>query len=386
MESSSSVKNGFFDRKILGINFSDAFITGAVTIALPLLLVQRNIDVSTIGIVFSLLPIIFTITRVISASFADQIGFKKFFTLNGLANFLHIAIFWIANNPLLYAFGKIGEGWKNAFIWAVNRSSVITTSKHEHVYRGNSKINFARLLGLAAGSIAVGITIAKFSFGGVFAICLVFSIAIVLLSLLLKKDGSIKSFNFKATLKKLDLRNKSPLFKRTSIAMIFQTIATATLTGFALPIFLENKGLAFETIGLLFAGYYLINAAVIFIAIKMEFSAKKILNLQIAFFSIGAIGLIFAQNDLIFIPLLIMAAGDSLGGIIFEMIVANAAKGSKSVSVDVGWLHVPSHIGNSLGIFFGGFIIQFFGFSPLFIICAISFAIYTFLGKKIIQG
>ena len=61
------------------INFLDAFITSSLSIIIPLLLVARGFNVVQIGLVVSISPVIFVVSRSIFAAMSDQVGVRRFF-------------------------------------------------------------------------------------------------------------------------------------------------------------------------------------------------------------------------------------------------------------------------------------------------------------------
>jgi len=50
-------------KRILAITFLNFFISGGLTLAIPLLLLERNVDLAEIGLVISILPLVFLVAR-----------------------------------------------------------------------------------------------------------------------------------------------------------------------------------------------------------------------------------------------------------------------------------------------------------------------------------
>lgn len=61
-------------RRLVAVNVLDAFIGGAYMLTISLLLVERKIDIATIGVVFSAFPVAFAVCRMLFASAADTVG------------------------------------------------------------------------------------------------------------------------------------------------------------------------------------------------------------------------------------------------------------------------------------------------------------------------
>jgi hypothetical protein len=79
-------------RRLISVNVLDAFITEAYNLVIPLLLVERKIDLATIGLIFSILPLVFVISRFLFAAFADSLGLRSFFNLNAISNSASVAL------------------------------------------------------------------------------------------------------------------------------------------------------------------------------------------------------------------------------------------------------------------------------------------------------
>jgi len=67
-------------RRLVALNVLDAFIQGVYTWAIPLLLVERSISLTGVGVVFSIYGIVFPVSRMLLASAADGIGLKRVFS------------------------------------------------------------------------------------------------------------------------------------------------------------------------------------------------------------------------------------------------------------------------------------------------------------------
>ncbi|MFQ6065138.1 MAG: hypothetical protein ACE5L6_06650 [Candidatus Bathyarchaeia archaeon] len=81
------------------IQFLNSFISGVLTIALPLLMKERNIDIVIIGLIFACLPLIFQLTRMLFAIISDFLGRKLFFVLNGFLSILSGSVYYLAYTP-----------------------------------------------------------------------------------------------------------------------------------------------------------------------------------------------------------------------------------------------------------------------------------------------
>jgi ATP/ADP translocase len=60
-------------RRVNAITFLNNFVAGALTLLIPLLLLAQHVNLAEIGMVLSVLPIVFLVARLLFAAVADQI-------------------------------------------------------------------------------------------------------------------------------------------------------------------------------------------------------------------------------------------------------------------------------------------------------------------------
>lgn len=68
-------------KRILTITFLNYFVSGGITLTIPLLLLERNVDLAEIGIVLSVLPLVFMVVRLFLAALADLVEWTRFYLL-----------------------------------------------------------------------------------------------------------------------------------------------------------------------------------------------------------------------------------------------------------------------------------------------------------------
>ncbi|UCF45323.1 MAG: MFS transporter, partial [Candidatus Bathyarchaeota archaeon] len=116
-------------KRILAITFLNFFISGGLTLAIPLLLLERNVNLVEIGLVISILPIVFLVARLLMALVADLRGWNRFYLLlNCPASLLSTFIYFVASSTPMFLFGKIAEAVKESSYWAVNRTAIFSLS------------------------------------------------------------------------------------------------------------------------------------------------------------------------------------------------------------------------------------------------------------------
>jgi hypothetical protein len=69
----------------------------------------------------------------------------------------------------------------------------------------------------------------------------------------------------------------------------------------------------------------------------------------------------------------------------FEHTVLKVAKGSKNISVDIGLLHAPMRIAEFSSMISAGFLVQYLGYTPIFLATGIFFGVYCFLSLFILK-
>ncbi len=84
-------------RRSNAITLLNNFFSGALTLLIPLFLLDRNADLSQIGAVLPVLPIVFLIVLLFLAAFADRVGWSHIFILvNWPANFFSNFVYYVA--------------------------------------------------------------------------------------------------------------------------------------------------------------------------------------------------------------------------------------------------------------------------------------------------
>lgn len=114
---------------VLLIQVFNSFISGILVVALPLIMKERNINIVAIGLIFSLMPIVFQFGRTLFAIISDFLGRKLFFILNGFLCIISSSIYYLAHTPTEFLFGKVMEGTKDGTLWAVNRAYILEKSE-----------------------------------------------------------------------------------------------------------------------------------------------------------------------------------------------------------------------------------------------------------------
>jgi MFS family permease len=146
------------------INFLDSLIAYALSMLVPLLLLSRGVDVVSIGLVVSLSPVIFVISRSIFAAISDQIGVRRAFIFNGAMDVVAVGVYIVANNTLMFSIGKMLEGLRNGAMWAVNRTAIFMRNSGKEAIAESTRTQGIRTAAAAIGIVAAGVLLARYGF------------------------------------------------------------------------------------------------------------------------------------------------------------------------------------------------------------------------------
>jgi len=328
-------------KRILAITFLNFFISGALTLAIPLLLLERNVDLVEIGVVISVLPLVFMVVRILMAVIADSKGWNRFYILmNWPWSMLSTFVYFIAGSIPMFLLGKFLEALLS----------------HKQEEKDATRNIAVLLLSIAVGSAVAGFGISYFGFSFTFSILIVASGFIAIPSALLWKipKQNIKSDNprFREI---INLRRKGKMFWLVSITSVFFSLSFFPLSNLLLPVFMVQQiGYDYLAVGIAYMLYNLVAAIVIFGTLRFSIGIRRvILQSSIALF---ATFLLTSSNYYFFGLFLALAVAEGLGWIFLESIVAKATKGKPNVSVDIGLLFIPLRFAEFGSVLYAGFI------------------------------
>ena len=371
-------------KRIASISFLNQFIASALAVLVPLLLLQRGISIVEIGLILSALPFIFLFARMIFAAIADQSGFRPFFVIDWLTQVASIVIYIFAGTPFWFLAGKVTEGLRASAFWAVNRTAIF------YYARGKEAKMAVRLSAVRTAGSAIGTALAG-------AIAAVFGLHYALLALLAASlfQGfpavSLKPYKkgFVSIAKTFSLLlpfGKGGAFWFAAIALGLYAIATYPIFYLVAPIFMRvERGLGYDTIGYVIAGYFLLNTLSTWAGARFGIQFRSLALAQALIFGTGC-AFIALMGSSLFIPFfLLLAVADGLSLVMFEAVIAKATKGKPSVSTDIGFLHVPFRIAEFVSIIFAGFAFQYLGYPVVFSVSALAFAAYSYMGWRLLK-
>src|SRR5271157_3369952 len=319
------------------INFLDSLISYALSMLVPLLLLQRGVDVVSIGLIVSLSPIIFVISRSFFAAVSDQVGVRRAFIFNGLMNVVVVGVYIVANNTLIFSVGKMLEGLRNGAMWAVNRTAIFMRNSGKKAIAESTRTQGIRTAAAAIGIVAAGVLLVKYGFEET----LVFFglLGVVLLSLSFLVEGKRqRRVKMKEVLGQLDFRKRNDFLKKTSIVGIPQSVAAAVPLSLVFPLYLNSIGYSYWLIGIAIASYYVVSAATTLLFVRFGWGEKTVWIGALSFL-IGAVLLPFVGGEWAIPLMMIMGVGDGVSNPVWETLVFNSLRSSRDASSDVALLH-----------------------------------------------
>jgi predicted MFS family arabinose efflux permease len=373
-------------KRILAITFLNFFISGGLTLAIPLLLLERDVNLVEIGLILSVLPIVFLVARIFLALIADLKGWTRFYLLiNWPSNVLSTIIYFIANSAPLFLLGKLVEAMKESSYWAVNRTAIFSLSPKREETAATRNIAVL-MLSTAVGSAVAGFGIANFGFSFTFSILIVTAgfIAIPAAALWKIPKQNLKSNNRRFR-EIMNLRRKGRMFWLASITSVFFSLAFFPLSNLLIPVFMVQQiGYDYLTVGIAYMLYNLIASIVILGTLKFSLGIKRaILQSSIALF---ATFLLASSNYYVFALFVALGVAEGLGWAFYESIIAKATKDKPSVSVDIGLLIAPLRFAEFTSLLYAGFVAQNLGYAPIFVLSGIFFSIFSFLALYLIKN
>ena len=371
-------------KRVNAITFLNYFVSGSLTLIIPLMLLAHNVNIADIGIVLSILPLVFLISRLFFSAVADYVGWSHVFLLiNWPSTFLCCIIYYFALSLPAFAFGKFVESLRESSYWAVSRTAIYHLSPKR---AGNeaTKNNATIWIATAIGGGAAGLGIAYLGFSSMIAVLAIVSTTIGIPAFMFwKSSASIPIEKNTHVLAPLNPKGRTRTFWFVSIAIMFNSLAIYPLTTLLLPAFMSQQ-LAYNyiTIGILFMLYNAISAITTYLTVKYSLNFARATALTLI--SIAA-SFFLGWSSFFIVSLLALAFVRGFGIGFFEHSVLKVAKDSKNISVDIGWLHVPMRIAEFSSILSAGFLVQYLGYAPIFLTAGIFFGVYCFLSLFILK-
>lgn len=378
-----SAKNKDFSNA-LAINFTHTLIASAVGVLVPLYMLQKNIQVEQIGLIFSVLSIVMLIFRYVFAVIADIIGTRIIFLLSSITHAITIASYMLATHPLHFTVGKAFEGLRASTFWSVNRTEIYKIAEKD-AGKNAALISSLRGFGAFLGKAVMGIVLLFITIENAFLALIMISMLLFFYSLKIKnhhkQSEKIKLSSFINPLKKKRPRS----FWIDAIVLGINAFYEVSVVPLMLPIYLVTvvKVSAAE-VGIALALYSIAYTIAGFLAVRKNLSMHKVVLATIIF---GSLPFLFLTSmdftaNLFIITLLGVGAG--FGNVIDETSMAKVVRKSPAVSTDISVLVIPYRIIEFITLTLFGFAVAILGFYQIFIIVGASMALYSILAWKFI--
>lgn len=364
--------------RLLSVNLLYSFIAAALAVIVPLYLLDRNVDVASIGIVLSVAPIAFMVLRIFFASIADSVGTKTIAFVYSLANLLAVLIYLFTTSTLIFMGGTLMEGVRNSGFWAISRTEILMHNGRK--VPGSILAHFSGIRQVAdgLGRLSIGFLIAYLAFAKSFMVLIAISILLVVLVASMNGWRPGNLFIGKGTVRRI-LNNRPRGFWFNALGLTSISITSNMLLAFLLPIYAYSVlRFSFEQTGLIVALFSLISGLAMMLLMWRKAGSRPLMLLT-AMMVPALIAFPFLGSNIILL-IIILAIGNGCSMIMSEYLLADAVAGSDEVSTDIGLIYMPLRIAEFLFLFLGGFVIALWGYAPLFVICALCvgfFLIYA---------
>jgi MFS family permease len=363
---------------VLLIQVLNSFVAGVLGVVLPLMMMERNIDIVTIGLVFASLPLIFQLGRMFFAIVSDFWGRKLFFVLHGFLSVISNGIYYLANTPLEFLFGKVVEGTKDGSLWAVNRAFLLEHSERKWTILVH--LRTAVYVAFAVGSLLAGFLIVWFFYNGTLMLCVLIGAFCVPLAFFVVGERKEK-FSMERALHFLDFRKKARVFKVFLVLFFVMGLSFGLRSGFVFPLFLSVNGFDAEMVGLI-VGLQILLAGLFSYFFARRFEMRRLILWSGVLYTVMFVLLGFSGSVLAGVLVVVYGIVEGLLSIGQEGILSSIAK-EESYGIDIGLLMMGLHTGNTLSLALSGFLISWWGFVAPFLLSGFLFVVF-YVGSYLI--
>jgi len=360
-----------------------SFIVAAMTVMVPLYLLEKKVDIAWIGVILSVGPLSFMLIRIMFASIADDIGTKKIAIVYSISNLLAIAFYTVVASPIGFVMGTLAEGIRASGFWAIVRTELLSTEGSGKPGEVLARFSNIRQLGDGLGRVAIGFLLAYLAFTGAFIIMFALSAALLVLILTEKSASNASAHVDGNTLKRI-FKRRPPTFWHASVLQLLVWLPYDMMTSFVIPLYLlSSLKLGYQEVGIVLAALSLATGAFAILIMRLGLSNRTLLTLT----GLSAIALVafplMGHGGIWMVMPLAMGAG--CGTIVGEYILVDQVYRSRNVSTDIGVLYAPLKTAEFIFLSLGGVAIAAFGFAPLFFVLALSTALFVIFGRATIR-
>ncbi|VVC02567.1 Major Facilitator Superfamily protein [Candidatus Bilamarchaeum dharawalense] len=371
-------------RRVVIVNALYSFISAALAVLVPLYLIDQQVDLAQIGLLLAIAPLTFMILRINFASLADELGTKVIGISYSIINLLSIALYVVSNSILAIALAIFGESIRASAFWAIIRTEIIYESENPKAML--AFLSGVRQLADAFGRLFIGFVLVFLAFQNSFLFLGALSLILLYLTMGSKHETKkpLESVNYHQDVLKKIFKPHPATFWQASLLLGLASLPANMLLAFLIPIYAKaGLGLDYGQVGSLVAIFSFVDAAAVLLFMRWKINVNILL-----FFTILSIPALFTFpffGSLIVIPVVISAIGTGCSGILYEYILLDQIYRSKNVSTDIGVLNIPLKIIEVLFLSTSGFVIDQFGYQPLFVILAVATLLFVVFARAFIK-
>ena len=372
-------------KRVFAISILNNFVSAGLALVIPLLLLDRKVNLAEIGVIISILPLVFLFVRLLFSAFADKIGWIYFFILlNWPGTLFSAIIYFFANSTYGFLLGKVVEGVKESSYWAVIRTAIFSLApkkKAKEATRNHAFIFLSNAFGGGAAGLGIAYLGFSLTLGVMIFASIILGIPAALLCYAHRKNSKSK---VSSVIVSLNPRGKGKAFWFVSFTLLLFSLAKYPLITLVLPVFMAQQlRYDYSLIGIAFMLYYFISSLATFSTLRRSFGARGVvIQCLIALFST----FLLANLTIYFLPLfLAIAVAHGLGIGFYESIIAKVILNKLTVSVDIGLLLIPTRLAEFTSVLFAGFIVQSSGYAPMFAASGIFFTAFSGISFYIIK-
>jgi MFS family permease len=355
-------------RRLYTINFIDAFIVGAMTVMVPLLMAEKGVGIAAMGLVFAAAPLAKAAVRLASAAVADSLGDRIIYACFSVSNLLETVAYMLSSTAEGFAAGKLLDGCRESFLWSAIRPSLMAAAPDRKHFAFTDLLS-GRFVYNAIGSLAVGALFAFGGFGLPLAVMAALSAYVLASSLRLK---NIHKSETHVRLSDFSPFGRSRKFYELAGVFVAGAIFYNAVFYMLLPLYLSSQGFALGEIGLFYAGYFLVQGCMLHLISRHKPTTAQVALAGAGLYCAGMAGVALAPHALIPAFFLLMAFGDAGLAVLWEEMNYLVGRESKKRATDMSVVLLPCFIGIAIASAASGAAVAAWGFAPIFALCAAS--------------
>jgi predicted MFS family arabinose efflux permease len=224
-----------------------------------------------------------------------------------------------------------------------------------------------------------GFVIALIGFSNAFMLLIVLSLTTLFLNLQ-NNHHQRKNELSKIPFYEKILQKRSKSFWFHSFLQILVWVPFNVVSYFILPLYLRTYlNYSIEQTGF-FVALFLTLIGIVSISSRKFQIKLSILYLLTFLIAIGFFLFIFSTNPIL--PILILSIGMGSSNILAEYLLSKSVHFSNEVSTDIGLMFVPLKMVEFFIYALGGFVVYYYGYSPLFVLCSLSILGFLYFSKS----